>query len=118
MQLGTIAHKATKINTILAVVISIFALYGGAASIGLNVPRWAWISELKAAELTIDELRLRTEQLNLNMLRSSRSDVISRIAELEAKNIPVPQSFKTQLDDINEDISIQKQFIRKLREKR
>jgi len=117
VQLNSFTQKATKLNVILTVIISIFAIYGGAASIGLNVPRWAWISELKAAELSISENKFRAEQLHLSLLRSDLRDTLSRIAELEAKQIVVPTALRVQLDEIQQDVIAQKKFLRDLKAK-
>ena len=107
-----------KTNSILIILTGIFGLYAGAASIGLNIPRWAWISEVHAAENKINDLRLSFEQMRLDSLKRSQLDIISRIAELEAKGITPPSSLSFQLQSTQDEILIQTERLNKLLDER
>ena len=45
---GHVPHWAKRTKYWLGFTAAVFALYAGAATIGLDLPRWAWISEHRA----------------------------------------------------------------------
>jgi len=98
----------------LAVFITITSLYSGASAIGLDLPRFAWISEVIAAEQKIESLQLRTERLQESSLIRAHADVLSRIAELEAKRISVPANLLAMEEMLRNDLLQQKQYVRDL----
>lgn len=50
-----------------AVALMVFAIYGGAASVGLDIPRWTWFSEHQVQVAEVKKLRMyaKTEHLKL-----------------------------------------------------
>lgn len=111
-------RKAKPWHYALGVFITITSVYAGAATIGLEIPRPAWISEVQAAERKIDALSLRVENMQLSSLRRTWSDVVSRIAELEAKGVTVPSRLKIQEETIRIEMQEQKEYVNKLRRSR
>jgi len=94
----------TRANAFLTTLTVVFGLYAGAASVGLDIPRWAWVSEVRAAENKLGELRLQFEQMRVESLRRAQLDVVTRIAELEARKIDVPTSLRFQLQSLQRDL--------------
>jgi hypothetical protein len=94
----------TRANAFLTTLTVVFGLYAGAASVGLDIPRWAWVSEVRAAESKLSELRLQFEQMRVESLRRAQLDVVTRIAELEARGIEVPTSLRFQLQSLQRDL--------------
>ena len=111
-------QKIKKWQIIAAFLVSLFGLYAGATSIGLNLPRPAWISEVHAAERLTNGVQIRMEQLHLESLRRSWNDVVSRIAELEAKGVAVPNKLLIQERDLSTQITSQREYVRDLRSQR
>tara|TARA_R110000868_G_scaffold5466_11_gene32916 strand:- start:114 stop:452 length:339 start_codon:yes stop_codon:yes gene_type:complete len=107
----------TKVNVIIAIIIAVPGIWAAGASIGLDIPRWAWISEVHAAENKLNGIELRSERLYLDILRRNKTNTLSKMAELEAKGIQIPLIMKNQLEELQTDISDQKQYIIQLRKK-
>ena len=101
----------------LGVFITITSVYSGAAAIGLDIPRFAWVSEVQAAERAVGQLELRVERMHHSALRRQWNDVVSRIAELEAKGVQVPSRLKILEEQIREEMQEQKEYVDKLRMK-
>ena len=53
----------------------------------------------------------------LDILRRNKTNTLSKMAELEAKGIQIPLIMKNQLEELQTDISDQKQYIIQLRKK-
>jgi len=113
----TVLQKINRWRVIGGVFVTIFSLYAGASAIGLNLPRPAWISEVHAAERKIDSVMLRMEQLQLESLRRSWNNVVSRIAELESKNVDVPNQLLIEEHDLSNQIDAQRKYIIEIRSK-
>jgi hypothetical protein len=107
-----------KFNVTIAIIGSVFGIYAGAASVGLDIPRWAWVSEVQASEAKIEDLQLRTEQVFLESLIRRQGDLITRISELEAQGIKVPKSLEYHLENLSDDVRAQKEIIQQLRNAR
>jgi len=66
----------TKLQTWLIVLTGIFGVYAGAAAIGLEVPRWAWISELRAVAGEVRSNRVQLYQGKVESLERRHTAVI------------------------------------------
>ncbi len=99
----------------LGLFVTITSVYSGAAAIGLDIPRFAWITEVQAAERKVNSLELRIERLHHSALRRQWNDVVSRIAELEAKSITVPSRLKIMEEQLRGEMQEQNEYIKDLR---
>lgn len=113
----TILGKIKAWQAVFAAFVTLTSAYSGASAIGLDLPRFVWISELRAAEQKTDSLVLRTERLHETSLLRAHADVLSRIAELEAKHIPVPANLLAMEEMLRDDLQRQKQYVRELENK-
>ncbi len=66
----------TRLQTWLIVLTGVFGAYAGAAAIGLEVPRWAWISELRAVAGEVKTNRVQLYQGNVESLERRHTTVI------------------------------------------
>jgi hypothetical protein len=55
---------------------SVFALYAGAAAIGLEMPRWAWISELRVVAGDVKSNRVQLYQGKVDSLERRHTAAI------------------------------------------
>ncbi len=67
-----------------AFVLGVFALYGGAATIGLDIPRWTWISEHRALAGEVSKDRVELYKGQVEHLENRHTDVIIKRSQLKA----------------------------------
>ena len=70
--IGWLKHMATSVKFWLSFFLVITSTYGGAAAIGLDIPRWAWFSELRAVSDRVDKNRVELLEQSLRNLKAER----------------------------------------------
>ena len=112
--ISQLKQKFKTWHAVLGGIVTVFALYGGAASVGLDIPRWAWVSEVKAADRKIDLLQIRNERLYLDMMSRQYRDVQTKIFDYESKGIGIPRSLEIEEESLRTDIQDQKDYLMEL----
>tara|TARA_Y100000310_G_C20704127_1_gene833245 strand:+ start:3174 stop:3602 length:429 start_codon:yes stop_codon:yes gene_type:complete len=114
MNVRTLARKLNTWQSILGFLTVVIGLYAAAPAIGLELPRFAWVSEVEASEEKIEQLHLRMERLHLNGLNMQWNDIVSRIAELEARSIVVPSKLSIMEELLRDEMINQRDYIREI----
>ncbi len=82
--MNKIPNWAKSIKWWAAFVVGVFALYGGAATIGLDIPRWAWFTELQAVAAEVKENKVELYKGQVEHLENRHTDVIIKRGQLKA----------------------------------
>lgn len=111
---NNIIKKIKLWHAAIGMFVALTSAYSGAAAIGLDLPRFAWLSELRKTEVKLNGVQLRMERLQAESLQRAWLDIAARIAELEAKKIKIPQLLKTQEEMVKLELQFQSNFVREL----
>ena len=80
-----ILEALKELKTWFGILIAIFAVYGSAASIGLDIPRWTWFSEHKVQVVKLNNLKKYSRKEHIK-LASASSNNRARILSILLKS--------------------------------